>query len=232
VRPRLTMVCVTNRPHFAEVVAAQFDAQTWPNKELVIIDSSEDGGILKDTASTYVRAEPGSPVGAVRNIGLEHAGNGWLMWFDDDDWRHPELAERLLAYAESCDAPMAGLRSFFWITLDGRMQRMSCPRWPVFAAAVYQCNGGFPPFRTKPPFKTDSYWLLRVREMYGGEFGLLLNDPAMFVWVCHGSNVFNRDERSASRKPDEFDKRFLPDDDRGLVRHMQRIRGGVHDLAD
>ena len=49
------MICVTNRPHFAEAVRRQYEGQTYPSKELVVIDSSEEGGILEGYADVYFR---------------------------------------------------------------------------------------------------------------------------------------------------------------------------------
>jgi len=221
--PRLSMVCVTNRPEFADAVWTQFNGQTWPNKELVVIDSSEDGLILKDRADVHVRMDPDTWVGPLRNAGLKAARGSWLMWFDDDDWRHPDLSTILMDVAIRSSACIAGLRSYCWINLDGKMGRRDCGKWPVFGASVYRNFWDTPPFRDKPRCKTDSYWLPRMQER--GVMSLV-SQPELFVYVHHGSNVHNSD-LGLKRDGKETDRQFLPGYSWGLAWHMYKIREGV-----
>ena len=71
--PNVSMICVTNRPEFEESVRVQFEGQAWERKELIVVDSSEEGEILRDLADVHIRAEPGTWVGPLRNRGLEYA---------------------------------------------------------------------------------------------------------------------------------------------------------------
>jgi len=223
------MICVTNRPHFAELVAIQYEAQTYPNKELVVIDSSERGRILQDVADVYVREAPGSEIGHVRNVGLEAARGDWIMWFDDDDWRHPSMTSMLMRAADNMGEGMAGMRSFYWLDVDGRMEKRACANWPVFGAAVYRNDRPMWPFRTETErkCKTDSFWLIRMREHFGG-FGVLVDCPEWYVWVNHGTNVFNRSFNTQSRKPNEHDPRFREGKPNSLSAHMDLLRGAIH----
>ena len=221
--PRLSMVCVTNRPCFSEAVWTQFQGQTYPNKELVVIDSSDDGGVLQDRADVYVRANPGTWVGPLRNMGIEAARGDYIMWFDDDDWRHPELSEHLMDLAVKSLSVIAGLNSYYWLNTEGKMSRRCCGRWPVFGAAVYRHFHDFPAFREKPMWKTDSYWIPRMRER--GQMALV-NFPEWYVYVFHGRNVHNRDfmDHIVGSETDEV---FLPHSPHGLPAHMEIIREGA-----
>ena len=217
------MVCVTNRPEFSEAVWTQFRGQTWQNKELVIIDSSERGGILDELADVYVRMPPDTWVGPLRNAGLRAARGDYLMWFDDDDWRNPSLASHLMEIATLSSSCIAGLQSYYWIDIDGKMGRRRCGKWPVFGASVYRNFHDTPRFREKPRCKTDSYWLPRMQER-----GLmaLVDQPELFVYVYHGRNVHNSD-LGLRANGSETDAEFLPGSDRGLPAHMEKIREGV-----
>ena len=221
--PRLSMVCITNRPCFSEAVWTQFQGQTYPNKELVVIDSSDGGGVLQDRADVYVRAEPGTWVGPMRNLGVKAARGDWIMWFDDDDWRHPDLAANLMDLALKSSSCIAGLNSYYWIDVDGKMSRRCCGNWPVFGAAVYRHFHDFPLFREKPMWKTDSYWIPRMRER--GQM-VLMNHPEWYAYVFHGSNVHNRDfmDHIVGKETDEV---FLPSSPLGLAAHMDSIRQGA-----
>jgi len=223
--PLVSMICITNRPGFEEAVRRQFLAQTYPRKQLVVIDSSDGGGLLRDVADVYVRKEPWTPVGAMRNAGLDATAGDWFMWFDDDDWRAPDLTTDLMLLAKGQGSDMAGLRSFFWLDVDGRMEKRDCPNWPVFGAAVYRNDRPVWPFRTKPVCKTDSWWLLRILAKVGR--WTLLDKAASYVWVNHGSNVFNRSYDTECRKPDERDARFLEGTENSLSLHMELIRGAL-----
>ena len=227
-QPLVSMICVTNRPHFAELVAIQYETQTYTNKELVVIDSSECGRILQDVADVYVREAPGAEIGHVRNVGLEAARGDWIMWFDDDDWRNPNLTSLLMQSAEEMGEGMAGLRSFYWIDVDGRMERRVCNNWPVFGAAVYRNDRPMWPFRTKTlkKCKTDSLWLLRIKEKFDG-FGVMLDKAEDYVWVNHGSNVFNRSFDTENRFPTEHDPMFREGKPNSLSRHMTMLREAI-----
>lgn len=79
-------------------------AQTYPRKELVVID---DGAEPMDAALADVPAgelvyrklerTPESTLGALRNASLEAARGDFLVQWDDDDWYHPA---RIAAQAE------------------------------------------------------------------------------------------------------------------------------------
>ena len=226
------MICVTNRPHFAELVAIQYEAQTYPNKELVVIDSSVGGRILRHRADVYVREEPGAEIGRVRNVGLEVARGDWFMWLDDDDWRNPNMTSMLMRAADDMGEGMAGMRSFYWIDVDGRMEMRACANWPVFGAAGYRNDRPMNGFRTNTQrkCKTDSLWLLRIREHFGG-FGVLVDRPEWYVWVNHGSNIFNRSFNTQSRKPNEHDPRFREGKPNSLSTHMDILRTALQPHA-
>jgi len=99
--PLVTAVMVTGkdpeRAPYALAAVQSFLSQTWPNKELVIIN---DGKVpLLPFLSTSL--PPGTDIrestfpsgaytlGDLRNKGLEKADGEWVIQWDDDDWYHP-----------------------------------------------------------------------------------------------------------------------------------------------
>ena len=83
----------------AEALAC-FDAQTYPNRTLVIVsnDTDEDRKSLQllvarrpDVDLIFVQGS--IPLGAQRNIALEAARCDWTIQWDDDDWCHPRRME-------------------------------------------------------------------------------------------------------------------------------------------
>jgi|GEM_PF-996127 len=97
--PLVTAVMITGmhpaRYDFARVAIKCFKKQTYPNKELLIINhgtkSLADGdGRLRQVR---VRKKKSETVGDLRNLGLAHAAGDFVISWDDDDWHHPRRIE-------------------------------------------------------------------------------------------------------------------------------------------
>lgn len=86
-----------NRKKLAQRAIQCFLKQTYPNKELVIIDDGEEDYsiLLTDIPKrdvTYLKLEKNADavLGKLRNIALETAKGDFLIQWDDDDWYHPD----------------------------------------------------------------------------------------------------------------------------------------------
>ncbi len=116
--PRISCLMVTaDRPEYARRAIASFAAQTYPNRELVVLDNgiTPIEALIADLPADqvvyqHVVREEGTHIGALRNQSLEMARGEWLapQW-DDDDWSHPERLSRQAAVlaqgAEACALP-------------------------------------------------------------------------------------------------------------------------------
>ncbi len=79
------------RRALAELAARSFLEQTYPNKELLIInDGQESWGKIVSPEIREVRVAEKCTLGRLRNIGLECLEEDavWVQW-DDDDFHHP-----------------------------------------------------------------------------------------------------------------------------------------------
>lgn len=94
------------RPQFAREAVDYFLAQTWPNKELVIIDdqdapSCQYGAPSADLSIRYKSLRVKQSVGAKRNIACSRARGEIIVHWDDDDFSAPgrmaDQVERLLS---------------------------------------------------------------------------------------------------------------------------------------
>jgi glycosyltransferase involved in cell wall biosynthesis len=91
-------------PYLSEAIDSVL-AQTYRNRELIVVDDgSEDGtGELVagyGDAVRYVR-QPRGGIGSARNRGLEHAGGEYFAFLDADDRFVPDKLERQLAAFEA-----------------------------------------------------------------------------------------------------------------------------------
>jgi glycosyltransferase involved in cell wall biosynthesis len=98
-RPLVSVVLTTrDRPHLLPVALACFEHQTYPNRELVIVDDGErfpaDASSLDPALSSrIVRVKPGTPLGIKLNHGADAARGRLIMKMDDDDWYGPAYLE-------------------------------------------------------------------------------------------------------------------------------------------
>ncbi len=91
------LMVTANRERFFKRSLLSYCRQTYPNKELIIIDDGDQdlGPLLKDLPADevkYIKIEkkPGNVLGHLRNISLEKASGDFITQWDDDDWYHPD----------------------------------------------------------------------------------------------------------------------------------------------
>ena len=102
--PRVSCLMVTQpgREAFEAQATADFYAQDWPDKELVVIADRFDVPSQRwvamqrigDTESMRYTAEDRPTLGALRNLAVECARGDYLLQWDDDDRYHPERITR------------------------------------------------------------------------------------------------------------------------------------------
>jgi glycosyltransferase involved in cell wall biosynthesis len=107
------LMVTANRERFFKRSLLSYCRQTYPNKELIIIDDGDQdlGPLLKDLPADevkYIKIEKkkGNVLGYLRNISLEKASGDFITQWDDDDWYHPDRlriqVETLLQGYDAC----------------------------------------------------------------------------------------------------------------------------------
>ena len=120
--PLVSCLCVTEgRAAFMPWLLWCFDRQTWPHRELVILDSSERPFASARNDVRVVALPPGTGVARKRNLAMRAARGDVIAWFDDDDWQHPQ---KLAWHVEALrtGAAYAGSASGWFVDLH----RSSC----------------------------------------------------------------------------------------------------------
>lgn len=89
--PKITCVMLTkNRRNFVERSIAYFKAQTYPNRELVIVDDGEPVSDLESEQDNIrVVMTKVKVIGEKRNIGCKEATGEIIALWDDDEWQSP-----------------------------------------------------------------------------------------------------------------------------------------------
>jgi glycosyltransferase involved in cell wall biosynthesis len=84
------------RPQFVAQAARYFLRQTYPNRELVVVDDGSEAvgeHLPNDPRIRYLRLTNRASTGAKRNLACEHARGEVLICWDDDDWYGPHRIE-------------------------------------------------------------------------------------------------------------------------------------------
>ena len=175
-----------NRPEFVPKAIEYFGRQTYPNKELVVLD---DGMGLNMKLVTerfrYRRISPGLTLGAKRNRCVEYALGDLIAHWDDDDWYGPErLAHQVAVMTSGFD--LCGLSNpLFYDLRTGRSytySHSSVGSYLYSATLMY----------TRTHWERSSFPDLQVGAstpfvMAPGNRGLI-SDSAWYVGMAHDSN--------------------------------------------
>jgi glycosyltransferase involved in cell wall biosynthesis len=109
-----------DRRPFVQIALDTFRSQTYPRKELLVIDDGIDPveDIFRGAADVrYFRVPRISTIGSKRNLGWREARGSILAQWDDDDWYGPD---RLLLQAAPIlldEADMTGMEASFVLEL-------------------------------------------------------------------------------------------------------------------
>lgn len=199
----VSCLCVTSgREAFMPWLVWCFDRQTWPTKELVVIDGSSVPFAPKGRPDIRVIATPTSTsVPEKRNLALQAARGRVVAWFDDDDWQHPERIERLVAILTR-GAPIAGPRDACIIELFGARAWL----YPGFSDSILFNGSGFVTeiargelFDARYRRASDTVWMSDLVRKCGRLGALPISEPNFF-WLWHTTNLSIRPERGRLRK--------------------------------
>ena len=181
------------RPFVARAVA-QFLAQDYPHRELIVVDDGSDpiGDLLPvDPRVQLIRPPRRLTVGAKRNLACDAARGDLIAHWDDDDWMAPwrlryQVHELLRAGADVC-----GLgRLYFYDAASARAWQYVYPaargrHWLAGGTLCYR-----KPIWRRQPFAdvnegedTRFVWNLQNARL------LALDDPTFYVATIHDGNT-------------------------------------------
>jgi glycosyltransferase involved in cell wall biosynthesis len=185
------------RPEFALRALECFRAQTWRQKELVILDDSMDPSFPRGApnGTRYYRIEGKQTVGSKRNIAVSRASGSLICHWDDDDWSAPERiaeqAARLMAKPE------------YQITGYYRMLFTDGSDWWQYEAPDWYALG------TSLMYTVEA-WRARpfTAEQIGEDLSFILNrrvltadaGDRMVAWVHDGNTAEKRNEAKKAPK--------------------------------
>lgn len=180
------------------LLLATFRAQTWPDRELVIVVETDDDALEAyefflgepGVSVVGVGCAPGTPLGGKRNLALYAARGDFLAVFDDDDWRAPDWIADAVLRLETSGAGLGGVRDLVAWELGppGRTLRYrpppAIPWW--LAGATFVFRRGLGVRWPEIAIGEDAGFLVEAR-LRGVKTVLL--DAEKYVWCVHAEST-------------------------------------------
>ena len=199
-QPLVSCLMVTaGRSRLAERAVRCFCAQTWPNRELIIVDDGpEDYGAMLQpyrsaAAIRYYRIEHdgGRRLGALRNAAIERAGGQFCAQWDDDDWYHQERLDRQMQPVAAGWGASVLRQTLMHLDAPGFVDR-------PYRTGLRRGTPGTIVFRRNAvryrniPRGEDSDFLSRLRRT-GTRVAILGRESShLFIRCFHGANTWDR----------------------------------------
>jgi glycosyltransferase involved in cell wall biosynthesis len=201
-QPLISCICITrHRPQLLARAIQCFEAQTYPNKELVIV--LEDGDIPtiqtvnnwnkhndKPVKIITASADPENKLGNLRNLGIEQAGGQYFCQWDDDDWYHPERLtmqyEQLITGAHPYLAAVLDQ----WIIFDAvnRLSYLSCQRYwegSILCDRAFALN-----YKYQNLDKGEDTPLIEALANEG-KLQVISDHAYLYIYTFHGANTWD-----------------------------------------
>lgn len=195
-----------NRRAFIGLALSCFREQTYPNRELIVVDDGTDPVadlVRGDPQIRYFRVPARLPIGAKRNRACAEARGEFVAHWDDDDWYGADRLERQLAPLLAGRADITGLENRFVLQVpDGRFWTMD-PRLhrSMFVGDVH---GGTLAYRRRiwtagiryPEVDLAEDAALLRQATASGHRLLKLENLGSFVYMRHSRNAWRFDAGS------------------------------------
>jgi glycosyltransferase involved in cell wall biosynthesis len=209
---RVSVITPTyRRPGALPELYRLFKAQTWPEKELIILDDSPEPHpslkALKDPDVRYVYMEERATIGEKRHRLVEMARGGIIAHFDDDDYYAPHYLSTMVA--KLGDGALVKLSAWFGYDQASRLAYY----WDTEQVMPYQWR-----IKSRDPVEP-----VRMSE---------LPDPKAFVrtklWGYGFSYVFSK----AAYERVQFDRTLNRGEDYDFVRRLMEAQFRVASFPD
>lgn len=194
-QPLVSCLCVSNgRLSQLQNAIDYFRAQTYPNKELIIVSIEHDPqyasliGSYADPALHYHggRLPKSASLGERRNYAVQQGAGEYFCVWDDDDWYHVQRIEYQVAAAQQHKKHGSVLP--YYILVDSRRKQafMSLPIPPPASVLCRQRTLLNRPYYQDLPKGEDALLLNALHEK--NALVPLIN-PSLYIYNYHGANT-------------------------------------------
>ncbi|MCU0493398.1 MAG: glycosyltransferase [Chloroflexaceae bacterium] len=187
-----------NRPAYMQQAMHYFQQQSYPQRELLIIDdgdADQQGNIPADRRIRYLHLPERQSIGAKRNRACALAQGDYIAQWDDDDWYGPERLRSQLTPLLAGQADITAFVTDLFFDLD-RWAFWRCTPQLHRRMFVEDVHGGTLVYRRQVWEQLARYpdrslaedaALLRQALRYGARLQRL-NGAGHFIYLRHGQN--------------------------------------------
>ncbi|MDO5604785.1 MAG: glycosyltransferase [Paracoccus sp. (in: a-proteobacteria)] len=122
--PRASIVAPSHRPERLPQILGGFRAQSWPDRELIIVANTDqpdawDTSLLSGDGAEQIMFLPRDhAAGMAMSLGAGRAGGDYVMRMDDDDHYGPAYVEDMMLAAAALAPDILGKPPIFWHFVD------------------------------------------------------------------------------------------------------------------
>ena len=192
-QPLVCALMVTARRYALAMVAiASFQAQDYPNCELVIVEDDSDPRLeqavaaLNDPRVRLIKCAPGEfTLGELRNQAISAARGEWVCQWDDDDLYDPARLRLQMAAIQAANADGCFLlRWTIWWPQQRRFASSVERLWEGSLLARKALLEPYPSLKRGEDTPVTEAFFKRARVVG-------LDAPRLYVYVVHGNNTFD-----------------------------------------
>lgn len=237
--PLVSVLLVTeDRPEFRPWVKWNFRRQTYPNRELIVIDSSFPpvwntsvtlSNESERIAQRVYRAPHGTSVPQKYNQALDEAKGDIIMFWGDDDWQHPQRIEWTVEALEKKDLNVAdrptivGWSHGWFVDLwTNKCSFYRCGKVTASTVGIRTEVAKMARFDEALSHASDTRWLNRILETHKAK--ALERDQTHGLWLVHGRNMSQRMYRW-THTLDAVSKFIEPQYWNGTLEQLDALRG-------
>lgn len=190
--PLVSCLMITgNRPVRAALAIDCFVRQTYPQRELVILDDGPTetlAGYVKALANPQIRLIRLPPtnqsLGELRNVAVDAASGDLVCQWDDDDLYDPDRLRWQVATIATTSTAACFLERWTMVWSDGPRIGLSTRRiWEGSMVADRSSMARYPAIRRGEDSAVTDQIVQRSRVA-------LLDRPDLYTYLVHGSNTF------------------------------------------
>lgn len=240
-KPLISCLCISNnRAKHLKKAIGYFQAQSWPNRELIIVSSAHDpeyeeiiNSFSDNSIKYFWEHTSGLTLGELRNVALEKSNGEYFCVWDDDDWYHYQRLE--IQMKELVKSKKKGVVLPYVILLDA-VNKEAHLSVPVLPPASLLCKKSvitptlLYPSKDKAEDTVFLYTLFRENILYP------LTNPILYIYVYHGGNTWSLEHFSSPRgyKFSEEATRLIMDvvNDKYSCKEASQLLGSTKMLAE
>lgn len=186
--PKISCLLVTaNRQAFAHCAIDCYESQTYPNKELIVVDSGPAAMDLSDqigriSSMKYHRVGTALSLGGLRNLALSLAEGEYFVQWDDDDYSAPTRIR--VQYEHTRGRAASVLRRVTLVWPARHYSAISKARfWEGTLMARRDLNLKFPAVNCAEDTPVIES-MIRNRTPFG-----IIDQPDLYYYIFHGNNT-------------------------------------------